>query len=68
MEQTRAAEEVAPEGFKIHYDFNGNRTMCAKPHPQKIDCPHNLAVNGNFGFVLVTPHRSKGENSVAVMC
>jgi galactonate dehydratase len=29
MEQTRAAEEVAPEGFKIHYDFNGNRTMAA---------------------------------------
>jgi L-alanine-DL-glutamate epimerase-like enolase superfamily enzyme len=27
MEQTRAAEEVAPEGFKIHYDFNGNRTL-----------------------------------------
>jgi len=29
MEQTRAAEEVAPEGFKIHYDFNGNRTLAA---------------------------------------
>ena len=27
MEQTRAAEEVAPEGFKVHYDFNGNRTL-----------------------------------------
>ena len=27
MEQTRAAEEVAPEGFKIHYDFNSNRTL-----------------------------------------
>ncbi len=26
MEQTRAAEEVAPDGFKIHYDFNHNRT------------------------------------------
>ncbi len=23
MEQTRLAEEVAPEGFRIHYDFNG---------------------------------------------
>ena len=27
LAQTRAAEEVAPEGFKIHYDFNGNRTL-----------------------------------------
>ena len=27
VEQTRAAEEVAPRGFKIHYDFNGNRTL-----------------------------------------
>ncbi len=24
--QTRAAEEVAPDGFKVHYDFNHNRT------------------------------------------
>ena len=24
LEQTRAAEEVAPEGFKIHWDFNGD--------------------------------------------
>jgi hypothetical protein len=29
MEQTRAAEEVAPEGFKIHWDFNANRTLGA---------------------------------------
>jgi len=29
MEQTRLAEEVAPEGFKIHYDFNGSRTLGA---------------------------------------
>jgi len=27
MAQTRAAEAVAPEGFKIHYDFNSNRTL-----------------------------------------
>jgi L-alanine-DL-glutamate epimerase-like enolase superfamily enzyme len=27
LEQTRAAEEVAPAGFKLHYDFNGNRTL-----------------------------------------
>ena len=26
IEQTRAAEEVAPDGFKVHYDFNHNRT------------------------------------------
>jgi L-alanine-DL-glutamate epimerase-like enolase superfamily enzyme len=29
IEQTRMAEEVAPEGFKIHWDFNGRRTMAA---------------------------------------
>ncbi|MCZ6676528.1 MAG: hypothetical protein O7E52_04685 [Candidatus Poribacteria bacterium] len=29
MEQTRAAEEVASEGFKIHYDFNSNRSLAA---------------------------------------
>ena len=29
VEQTRAAEEVAPEGFKIHYDFNSNRSLAA---------------------------------------
>jgi len=27
IEQTRAAEEVAPPGFKIHWDFNHNRTL-----------------------------------------
>ncbi len=27
VEQTRAAEKVVPEGFKLHYDFNGNRTL-----------------------------------------
>ena len=29
VEQTLAAEEVAPEGFKIHYDFNSNRSLAA---------------------------------------
>ena len=29
MEQTRLAEEVAPEGFQIHYDFNHNRSLAA---------------------------------------
>ena len=27
IEQTKAAEAVAPAGFKIHWDFNHNRTM-----------------------------------------
>lgn len=27
IEQTRLAEEVAPEGFKIHWDFNHNRSL-----------------------------------------
>ena len=27
IEQTRAAAEVAPSGFKLHWDFNHNRTM-----------------------------------------
>ena len=25
--QTKAAEAVAPAGFKIHYDFNHNRML-----------------------------------------
>jgi L-alanine-DL-glutamate epimerase-like enolase superfamily enzyme len=29
IDQTRAAEEVAPEGFKLHWDFNANRTLGA---------------------------------------
>src|SRR5262249_12642982 len=27
FEQNRAVEEVAPPGFKMHYDFNHNRTL-----------------------------------------
>lgn len=27
LEQTRAVEPVAPPGFQIHYDFNGNRSL-----------------------------------------
>jgi L-alanine-DL-glutamate epimerase-like enolase superfamily enzyme len=27
LEQNRAVEEVAPEGFKMHYDFNANRSL-----------------------------------------
>ncbi|MEW6755327.1 MAG: enolase C-terminal domain-like protein [Candidatus Latescibacterota bacterium] len=29
LEQTRAAADVAPPGFRIHYDFNHNRTQHA---------------------------------------
>ena len=29
LEQTRAVEEVAPHGFKMHYDFNHNRPSTA---------------------------------------
>ena len=29
IEQTRLAEEVAPAGFKIHWDFNAHRTLAA---------------------------------------
>ena len=29
IEQTRMAEEVAPEGFRIHWDFNAHRTLAA---------------------------------------
>jgi len=29
IEQTRLAEEVAPAGFQIHYDFNHNRSLGA---------------------------------------
>lgn len=29
MEQTRLAEEAAPDGFKIHYDFNATRSIAA---------------------------------------
>ena len=29
FEQVRLAEEVAPDGFRIHFDFNHNRTLAA---------------------------------------
>ena len=29
FEQVRLAEEVAPPGFRIHFDFNHNRTLAA---------------------------------------
>ena len=43
MEQTRLAEEVAPEGFKIHYDFNGNRSLAAVlPIIQELERNHPI--------------------------
>ena len=43
MEQTRLAEEVAPDGFKIHYDFNGNRSLAAVlPIVQELERNHPI--------------------------
>jgi L-alanine-DL-glutamate epimerase-like enolase superfamily enzyme len=43
MEQTRLAEEVAPEGFRIHYDFNGNRSLAAVlPIIQELERNHPI--------------------------
>ena len=43
MEQTRLAEEVAPEGFKIHYDFNSNRSLAAVlPIIQELERNHPI--------------------------
>jgi L-alanine-DL-glutamate epimerase-like enolase superfamily enzyme len=43
MEQTRLAEEVAPEGFKIHYDFNSNRSLAAAlPIIQELERNHPI--------------------------
>ena len=43
MEQTRLAEEVAPEGFKIHYDFNSNRSIAAAlPIIQELERNHPI--------------------------
>ena len=43
MEQTRLAEEVAPEGFKIHYDFNANRSLAAVlPIVQELERNHPI--------------------------
>jgi galactonate dehydratase len=46
MEQNRAVEEVAPEGFKMHYDFNHNRT--AAPVLRII---HELEKSRVVGFI-----------------
>ena len=43
IEQTRAAEEVAPEGFKIHYDFNSSRTLAAAlPTVRELERNHPI--------------------------
>lgn len=52
IEQTRAAEEVAPEGFKIHYDFNGNRSLAAAL-PLISELEKNHPIVGYIEDVLV---------------
>ena len=43
IEQTRLAEKVAPEGFKIHYDFNSNRSLAAVlPIIQELERNHPI--------------------------
>ncbi len=52
IEQTRAAEEVAPEGFKIHYDFNANRSLAAVL-PLVSELERNHPIVGYIEDVLV---------------
>tara|TARA_B100000941_G_C28252142_1_gene422113 strand:- start:192 stop:407 length:216 start_codon:yes stop_codon:yes gene_type:complete len=33
LEQTQAVEDIAPAGFKLHHDFNGNRTLATALPP-----------------------------------
>ena len=41
IEQTRLAAEAAPPGFKIHWDFNGNRTLgAALPLVKELEKNH----------------------------
>ena len=43
FEQTRMAEEVAPQGFKIHYDFNHNRSLGAVlPIVKELESNHPI--------------------------
>ncbi len=47
VEQTRMAQEVAPEGFKLHWDFNANRTLAAVlPLVKQLERDHPIV-----GFV-----------------
>ena len=43
IEQTRLAEEVAPEGFQIHYDLNSNRSLAsALPLIKQLEKDHPI--------------------------
>jgi len=43
IEQTRLAEEVAPEGFRIHYDLNSNRSLAsALPLIKQLEKDHPI--------------------------
>ena len=45
IEQTLLAEKVAPEGFQIHYDLNGNRTLAsALPLIKRLERDHPIVV------------------------
>ena len=43
FEQTRAAEAVAPPGFRIHYDFNSTRSLAAVlPIVRELEANHPI--------------------------
>ena len=53
MEQTRLAEEVAPDGFRIHYDFNGGSLGSRTPRTVATVVPllRELEKHPIVGFV-----------------
>ncbi|MCP4190688.1 MAG: mandelate racemase/muconate lactonizing enzyme family protein [Planctomycetaceae bacterium] len=56
IEQTIAMQDVAPEGFRVHYDFNGNSTY-EKIHPliKKLE---KFPIAGRIEDPIVTTDRS----------
>ena len=43
FEQTRAAEAVAPPGFRLHYDFNSSRSLAAVlPIVRRLEAEHPI--------------------------
>ena len=43
FEQTRAAESVAPPGFRLHYDFNSTRSLAAVlPVVRELEANHPI--------------------------
>ena len=56
IEQTIAMQDVAPEGFRVHYDFNGNSTY-EKIHPliKKLE---KFPIAGRIEDPIVTMDRS----------